>query len=239
MIPAIRSALFWTGFMVSTIIITSILSVSFVFPFRVRYTISRGWPLFNLWWLKLTCGLQHEITGFENIPDEPVIIMSKHQSTWETISYQLFLPPMVWVLKRELLWIPIFGWGVAMLNPIAINRRLGKKSINQLIDQGKKRLDAGINIMVFPEGTRTTAGEKTQYRAGGAIMASKAGRRIVPVAHNAGYFWPKKQFFKHAGTIKVVIGPPIETVGRSVSEIMSEVEDWIEKTVANIGGLED
>lgn len=233
--PTIRSILFWIGFYASTIVVTSILSVSFIFPFRTRYTISKAWPLFNLWWLKVTCGLSYEVQGFDNIPNESVIFMSKHQSTWETITYQLFMPPMVWVLKRELLWIPIFGWGVAMLNPIAINRKLGKKALNQLLDEGKARLEKGISIMIFPEGTRTTAGEPTHYRPGGAILAAKSGHKVIPIAHNAGYFWPKGQFFKHPGTIKVVIGKPIESKGRTASQILQDVEEWIENTMKEIG----
>lgn len=234
--PTIRAILFWIGFYISTIVVTSILSVSFIFPFRVRYAISRTWPFFNLWWLRLTCGLKYQVQGFENIPDESVIFMSKHQSTWETLTYQLFMPPMVWVLKRELLWIPIFGWGVAMLNPIAINRKSGKQALKQLIEQGTKKLNDGINIMIFPEGTRTSAGEPTHYRPGGALLAAKSGHKIVPIAHNAGYYWPKGQFFKHPGTIKVIIGEPIETKDKRASDILKEVETWIENKMQDIGG---
>ena len=234
MLNYLRSITFWLGFFVSTIVVTSILSVSFVLPFRARYAISRTWPFFNLWWLKLTCNLSYEVHGFDNIPDEPVIFMSKHQSTWETITYQLFMPPMVWVLKRELLWIPIFGWGVAMLNPIAINRSLGKKSLTQLLDTGKKRLDMGIHIMIFPEGTRTLPGDKGKYRPGGALLASKTGRKIVPIAHNAGDYWPKHQFYKRPGVIQMIIGEPIETEGKSASQIMQEVELWIETEMKKI-----
>jgi len=237
--PSIRSILFWIGFYISTLIITSILTVSFIFPFRLRYALSKGWPLFNLWWLKITCGLKYEVIGIDNIPNESVIFMSKHQSTWETITYQLFLPPMVWVLKRELLWIPIFGWGIAMLNPIALNRKKGKAALTQLIEKGKTKLDAGINIMIFPEGTRTAAGEESHYRPGGAFLAAKSGHKIVPIAHNAGYYWPKGQFYKHPGTIKVVIGPAITTEGKSASDILTETETWIEAEMKKIGGRED
>jgi len=160
--------------------------------------------------------------------------MSKHQSTWETITYQLFMPPMVWVLKRELLWIPVFGWGVAMLNPIAINRSLGKKSLNQLLETGKQRLDMGIHIMIFPEGTRTLPGAKGKYRPGGALLATKTGRRIVPIAHNAGDYWPKHQLHKKAGEIQMVIGEPITTEGKSASDVLKEVESWIEGEMKRI-----
>jgi len=234
--PALRSILFWIGFYISTILVTSVLTISFILPFRYRYAISRTWPMFNLWWLKLTCNLDYEVNGLENIPDEPVIFMSKHQSTWETITYQQFLPPTVWVLKRELMWIPIFGWGVAMLSPVAINRSSGKKALNQLIEKGSKKLNSGICIMIFPEGTRTTAGQPTKYKAGGAVLATRTGHKVVPIAHNAGYYWPKGQFQKHPGIIKVVIGPAIETKGKTASQILNETETWIEEQMKIIGG---
>ena len=229
-----RAILFWLGFYVWTFVITAILSVSFIFPFHTRFKISRAWAWFNLCWLKVTCGVDHHIQGLEKIPDEAVIFMSKHQSTWETLTYQLYLPPTVWVLKRELLRIPVFGWGLAMLNPIAINRNLGKKALKQLLTDGLKHLQSGISIMIFPEGTRTTAGEPSRYRPGGAMLGAKSGHRIVPMAHNAGYFWPRGQFFPNPGTITVVIGEPIDTVGKSASEILQEVETWIESTMTTI-----
>jgi len=236
--PALRSILFWLGFYISTILVTSVLTISFILPFRYRYAISKTWPMFNLWWLKFTCNLDYEVKGLENIPDEPVIFMSKHQSTWETITYQQFLPPTVWVLKRELMWIPIFGWGVAMLSPVAINRSSGKKALNQLIEKGSKKLKSGICIMIFPEGTRTTAGQPTKYKAGGAVLAARTGHKVVPIAHNAGYYWPKGQLHKHPGIIKVVIGPAIETKGKTTSQILSETETWIENQMKIIGGRE-
>ena len=234
--PIFRAILFWIGFYISTITIMATITIFFFLPFRYRFLISQGWTFFNQWWLKLTCNLSYEIHGLDNIPDESVIFMSKHQSTWETITYQVLLPPTVWVLKRELLWIPIFGWGVAMLNPIAINRSMGKAALNQLLEQGKKRLDDGISVMVFPEGTRTMAGENTKYKSGGALLAAKTGKKIIPIAHNSGYYWPKHQFSKYPGTIQVVIGKPILTEGKSASEILKETETWIESEMIEIGG---
>lgn len=235
----IRSVLFWIGFYICTTVVTSILTISFFLPFRIRFSISKAWPLFNLWWLKITCGLKYEVQGYENIPDESVIFMSKHQSSWETITFQLFLPPTVWVLKRELLWIPIYGWGIAMCNPIAINRKKGKAALTQLFEKGQARLDAGINIMIFPEGTRSTPGEEPHYRPGGALLAAKTGHKIIPIAHNAGYYWPKGQFKKHPGTIKLVIGKPIITKGKSASDILKETENWIEAEMLKIGHREN
>ena len=237
MISILRATLFWIGFAISTTLVTTALTLSFLFPFRIRYAISKNWPRLNLWWLKLTCNLGYEVHGYENIPDEPVIFMSKHQSTWETITYQVLLPPMVWVLKRELLWIPVFGWGIGMCNPIAINRSSGKKALTQLLETGKKRLDMGINIMIFPEGTRTLPGAKGKYRPGGALLASKTKRRVVPIAHNAADFWPKHQFAKNPGTIQMVIGEPIDVEGKSASQIMKETESWIEAEMKKISRL--
>jgi len=234
--PKVRAILFWIGFNLCTFLVMAILSISFILPFRIRFIISKAWPFFNMWWLKVTCNLSYEVHGMDNIPNESVIFMSKHQSTWETITYQLFLPPTAWVLKRELLWIPVFGWGVAMLNPIAINRKLGKAALNQLLEQGKKYLDTGVSVMIFPEGTRTTAGEKTKYKAGGALLAVKTGKKIIPIAHNAGYYWPKQQLAKYPGTIKVSIGPPIFTEGKTASEVLMETETWIETEMLKIGG---
>jgi 1-acyl-sn-glycerol-3-phosphate acyltransferase len=231
----LRAGLFWVGFILFTILATFLLLFTFPLTFRQRFYFSHIWNHLTLAWLKITCGLGHRIEGLENVPDEPVIFLCKHQSTWETIALQVHLPPMVWVLKRELLWVPIFGWGAGMLNPIAINRDNAKQAIQQLLDQGQKRLASGVNIMIFPEGTRTLPGKTGKYRIGGAMLAEKAGCPVVPIAHNAGYFWPRHQFVKRPGTIQVVIGKPIRPENKTASEILREAQDWIETTVEEIG----
>lgn len=235
MFITIRALLFWVGFMASTIAVTAILIFTFVFPFKIRYLISRAWPKFNLWWLRITCGVSYEVEGVENIPDYPVIIMSNHQSSWETLAIHNIFPPLVWVLKRELMWLPVFGWGMLMLRPISINRSKGGEAMTQLMEQGKKRVQQGINIVIFPEGTRAAPGSKTKFRIGGAMLAEELAVPVVPVAHNAGYFWPRKQLEKHPGTIKMVIGKPIETKGLNARQINRAVKKWIDTALEEIG----
>ncbi len=230
----LRAILFWIVFFLSTIIIAPLVVLTFPFPFRVRYATARSWVSINLWWLELTCGLRYQVSGQSNIPAEPSIIFSKHQSTWETLALQAIFPPQVWVMKRELLRIPFFGWALAMLEPIAINRAAGRKAVDQLVTQGKTRLARGRWVVVFPEGTRVAPGTRGRYKIGGAVLAEQSGAKIVPVAHNAGEYWRRHSFVKKPGTIQVVIGPPIETQGKSAQQIITEVEDWIEGTMDKI-----
>ena len=234
MLPLFRSLLFNLGLAISTIIVTPVCLLVYPLPFKLRFFIVSRWTVFNLWWLKLTCGLKHSITGLENIPAGPAIIMCKHQSAWETLVLQIIFPAQVWILKRELLWIPIYGWGLASMQPIAIDRGSAIKSFRQIVDQGCNRLAQGIWVVVFPEGTRVAPGENTKYLPGGGLLAEKSGYPIVPVAHNAGYFWSRNSFIKKSGTINMVIGPLIESKGKSASEITREVETWIEGAVAKL-----
>lgn len=203
-------------------------------PFRTRYKVVSQWAIININWLKMTCNLDYELTGTDNIPSGPAIIMCKHQSAWETLILQKIFPPQCWILKRELLWIPVYGWGLATLKPIAIDRNSAIKSLREIVKQGNKRLAEGIWIVVFPEGTRVAPGQKKNYLPGGGMLAEKTGYPIVPIAHNAGYFWPRNSFLKKPGTIKMVIGPVIQPGKKSANEITNEVEDWIESTVRQL-----
>lgn len=231
----IRAGLYWVGLIVSTVVMAVLLLLLTPFPFLVRQRFSVLWPRFNLWWLRLTCGLRHEVHGLENVPDGPAIYLCKHQSAWETIAMETMVPPMAWVLKRELMWIPIFGWALAVLRPIALDRSKGRAAVEQLIEQGSERLRDGISIVIFPEGTRVAPGQKGKYRLGGALLAERTGYPVVPMAHNAGYFWPRRGFVKHPGTIQVVIGEPFDPQGMSAAQINRKVESWIEDTVARLG----
>jgi 1-acyl-sn-glycerol-3-phosphate acyltransferase len=206
----------------------------FPFSFRVRYAVATRWARLNLWWLRYSCGLTYRVTGRENIPKDTAIIFSKHQSTWETLALQEIFPPQVWVLKRELLRVPFFGWGLAMVGAIAIDRKAGRKAVEQLVTQGRQRLETGRWVVVFPEGTRMAPGERGRYRIGGAVLAEQTGHAIVPVAHNAGEYWPARSFLMRPGEIQVVIGPPIQSQGRSAAEILRQAEAWIEDTMARI-----
>lgn len=236
---ALRSFIFWIVFFVSTLVIAPLVVLAFPFPFHIRYATATQWARLNLWWLKLTCGLDYQVEGRENIPEHAAIIFSKHQSTWETLALQKIFPPQVWVMKRELLRVPFFGWALAMLEPIAIDRSAGRRAVFQLAEQGTERLQKGRWIVVFPEGTRTTPGVRGNYKVGGAVLAEKSRGLVVPVAHNAGEYWPKHSFIKHPGTIQVVIGPPIDTYGKKATQILKEAEGWIEDTMDRITTLKN
>jgi 1-acyl-sn-glycerol-3-phosphate acyltransferase len=220
----------------STVLIAILLIIFSPAPFTVRSRLARGYACFVISSLKLLCGISYKLSGRENIPDGAAIILSKHQSTWETYALQLFFPSQVWVLKRELLWVPFFGWGMALLKPIAIDRSSGRKAVNQIIEKGKQRLDAGIWVTIFPEGTRIAPGDHKRWGIGGAVLADNSGYPVVPVAHNAGEFWGKRSFLKKPGTIQVVIGAPIETKGLKATEINQKAEEWVKATMVNISG---
>ena len=201
--------------------------LTIVVPYRMRYRFITYWSACNLWWLRITCGLGYTITGKENIPDHPCIVMSNHQSAWETMALGPIFPPLIWVVKRELLFVPIFGWGLALTHPIALNRSAGRRAVDQLVEQGVKKIKNGHSILIFPEGTRTPPGTKRKFKAGGALLAEKSGAPIVPVAHNSGTFWARRQLTKKSGTIKMIIGPEIITQGKTAEQINQEVYAWI------------
>ena len=234
----LRGSVFWIVFLPSILLCAILLTLSSVFPIRVRVGIIKVWIVLNLAWIKLTCGLGYEVEGLENIPEDGFIVMSKHSSTWETISLQLFFRPMVWVVKRELTYIPFFGWGLKAMNAIAINRGTGRKAIRQLIEEGRQRMDEGRIVMLFPEGTRVLPGQYKPFKLGGAILAEKTGYSILPVAHNAGEFWPRHSWIKWPGTIKLVIGKPIHPQGKKPDQIIREVEQWIIQTGEQISDKE-
>ena len=187
-----------------------------------------------LWAGRFFCGLDYVIEGEENIPDTPSVIMIKHSTVFETYAQLAIFPPQTWVLKRELQWIPIFGWGLAAMKPIAINRKAGHTAVTQVIEQGKSRLAEGIWVTIFPEGTRVSAGTTKKYGVSGAALAQEAGVPIVPVAHNAGDFWPRRGLRKRPGLIRVCIGPPIDAAGRKPRDTNLIVQDWVESKMAEI-----
>ena len=226
----IRSALYFIGVTPLTIIFSLISILILPLPRKTRYLVVIQWSRCALWWLKLTCGLSHQVSGAENIPNEPGVIFCKHQSAWETMSMQFIFPPHAQVLKRELFWIPFFGWGLASLNPIAIDRSAGSKAMRQVLKQGQERIKTGWWILLFPEGTRTPPGAKGTYSPSAAALAKRAACPLVPVAHNAGEFWSRNAFAKHPGVIEVVIGKPIDLAEKSAAEITAEAEAWIENT---------
>jgi 1-acyl-sn-glycerol-3-phosphate acyltransferase len=232
----LRSLLFYTGQIISTILIAPIGIIAFPLDFKKRYYLITRWAVFNLWWLKICCNITYEIKGKDNIPGKPCIVMSKHQSAFETLALQQIFIPQVWILKKELLQIPIYGWGLASMQPIAINRDSTIKSFRQIADQGCERLQKGYWVIIFPEGTRVAPNKKKKYLPGGGMLAEKSGAQVVPVAHNAGRLWPRNSMIKKPGLITIKIGPVIESENKSAKEITNEVENWIEKEVGELPG---
>ena len=224
----IRNILFMIALAIFTPLYALIAMATFPFSPEVRHRIIRGWPHIMAWVVKHVLGIPYRLIGAENIPAGPAIVMAKHMSAWETIMLQDIFPPMVFVMKREIHKLPFFGWGLAALQSISIDRAAGRESLNQVVAQGADRLKRGFWIIIFPEGTRVAPGETRRYKSGGAYLAMQTGASVVPVAHNAGEYWPRNAFIKHPGHVVVSIGPVIETVGLSADEINTRVQTWVE-----------
>lgn len=224
----LRSLIFQVYFFASVCIAALLIFLFWLFPFRLRFAIARAWGKSMLVAGKWLCGLDYSIEGLENIPDTPSVIMIKHTTVFETYAQLAVFPPQTWVLKHELKWIPFFGWGLAAMKPIAIDRGAGHHAVQQVIEQGKARLAEGIWITIFPEGTRMPLGETRRYGVSGALLAIEAGVPILPVAHNAGDFWPRRGLKKEPGLIRFCIGKPIDSAGHSARELNQVVQDWVE-----------
>lgn len=194
------------------------------------------WARTILWWLRVTCNIRYQVHGMAKLPAHPSVILAKHQSAWETLAFQLIFPPQVYVMKQSLLWIPFFGWGLAMTSPIAIDRSAGRKALKKLVSLGKARLKAGLWVVVFPEGTRTPTFETGKLHIGGAWLASGSEATVVPVAHNAGHHWPKNSFLKYPGTIQVVIGESFSAKGMKPDQINQRIETWWQQQMPSIEG---
>lgn len=224
----VRALLFYVGMFALTIPFSLFAILLIPLPAVLRSRWVSGWAHAVMWWLKVACNLRYEVTGREHIPATPSIILAKHQSAWETIALQSIFPPQVWVLKRELLLIPFFGWGLWAVGSIPIDRSSGREALKKLVNHGKDRLKRGLWVVIFPEGTRTAPGVRGKYHIGGAWLASHTKTQVVPVAHNAGLFWRKNSILKYPGVIQVVIGQPIDTSGLKPDALNKQVEDWIE-----------
>jgi 1-acyl-sn-glycerol-3-phosphate acyltransferase len=230
----IKSLVFTAYMMLSALVFGGFMALCFWAPYRTQFAIARAWARMVFWLLDKLCGLKFTVEGRERIPAGNHIVMSNHSSAWETIAQFLIFPPQVWVLKRELLWIPLIGWGLKLLRPISINRGAGHRAVNQVIEQGKQRLADGLWIIIFPEGTRVVAGEKRRYGVSGALLATETGKFVVPLSHNASDFWVRRGIVKKAGTIRVVIGEPIPSGGKDPRELNDEVRRSIEAGLARI-----
>ncbi len=224
----LRSSLFWFLVTLLTIPFGVALVLLTLLPLRARFFVVGLWRNGFMGLARWVLGVKMVIKGRENIPPQPVLVLAKHQSAWETVALQEIFVPTVFVLKQELLRIPFFGWGLAALRMIAIDRSAGKEALRQMLEQGKDRLAKGIWVVVFPEGTRVPPGQQVRYKPGAAYLATKTGTPVLPVAHNAGEVWPKKALLIRPGTITVSIGPAIETQGLKDAQVNGAVEAWIE-----------
>lgn len=223
----LRSVVFFVFQVTTLFIFAPLVLLSFPFSYSVRYAIASTWAKLVIKGLKTICKLDFKVTGAENIKGNG-IIFCKHQSAWETFALQVMFPQQCWVLKKELLWIPLFGWALALTQPIAINRSKKSQSFKQIIEQGTDRLTSGRWVVIFPEGTRTAPGEKKKYMIGGALLAEKSGYPVIPVAHNAGEFWKRNAFIKYPGTIQVRIGEMVDSKTLSARELNQTMQNWIE-----------
>jgi 1-acyl-sn-glycerol-3-phosphate acyltransferase len=229
------STLLFIYIVFSTLIVGVLILICAALPFPIRYKIADIWIDCLLFMLKLCCGLSYEVEGLENIPrGRAAIILSKHQSAWETVALRQFISPQTAVLKKSLLQIPFGGWALATLKPIAIDRQNQKEALKMLIEQGTERLQEGLFVVVFPEGTRVAPHENKKFNAGGSMLAQKSAFPVIPLAHNAGDFWPRNSFLKYPGVIKVKIGPQIDTEGKKSKDINAEAEAWINQAMREI-----
>lgn len=230
----LASLIFYIGIGVATLFLPVLMLFGMLMPHMPRQRMLARWSTGVITMLRVLCRVDYQVEGEEHLPTEPVIIMCKHQSTWETFALQAIFPAQTWVLKRELLLIPIFGWALALAQAIAIDRGSPKRALNQVINKGRERLEKGLCVVVFPEGTRIPSGQAGKYNAGGAMLAARTGYPIVPVAHNAGLFWTPGRFIIQPGTVQAVVGREIASKDRKASEIIGEVEQWIEGKMGEI-----
>jgi len=224
---SLRVVVFYLGLIPVTMIFAILAGLVAPLPAAWRYWIITRWSYFFVWWVKVSCGLAYRVLGKENLPLTACVVLANHQSTWETIFMQVLLPPQTWILKKELLHIPFFGWGLALLQPIAIDRR-NKFAVKSIVTQGKTRLSAGRWVLIYPEGTRVAVGEQKSFSRTGAALAIAAEVPVVPIAHNAGVFWPRGVWLKQPGVITVRIGAVIDPQGKTAEEITAAAQQWIQ-----------
>ncbi|WP_186764512.1 lysophospholipid acyltransferase family protein [Pistricoccus aurantiacus] len=231
----LRSLLFYLGYFLAMLVCGVLfLPVTPLLPLRSRYRLLNLYNHFVIAWFRLCCGVRYDIRGKQHLPDGPCVILANHQSEWETVYLQLLKPPVCTVLKRELLNLPIFGWALRLLHPIALDRSKPARAMRQVLTQGKTRLEEGLSVLIFPEGTRVLPGERRRYNKSGAVIACRAGMPVLPVAHNAGERWPGRHWVKNPGTLSLIVGEPIATQGRTPEDVLIEVENWIEARLVEI-----
>lgn len=224
----LRSCLFATVQILVTPPFAVVALLTFPLEPVTRYRVISLWARLLILAAEVICGIRYRVVGVGNFPQGPCVVLSKHQSAWETLAFQVIFPPQVYVIKRELLWIPFFGWGLAMVSPIAIDRRAGVRAMRQMLEQGKDRLARGFWVIVYPEGTRIAPSGRGTYQTGGAAIAVHAGVPVLPIAHNAGTCWRRQAFLKYPGTITVSVGAPISSNGLKAAALTNQAADWIE-----------
>lgn len=225
----IRAGLYYAAFYPATIVYSLLcLIVARFLPFKQKFNFVTQINYFYIWWLRVCCGVKLHVEGLENLPkDGAFVAISNHQSEWETIYFQTLIRPQCVVLKQELLKVPFFGWALGLLEPIALDRSQRRGALKQLLTEGRDRLERGIPIVIFPQGTRLPVGERGKFNKGGAMLAASAGVPVVPIVHDAGVFWPGKSFCKYPGTITLRIGKPVTTDGKSVEDVHTESVGWL------------
>jgi len=231
----LRTTVFNAGYYGSGILFGGLSTLIWpLLPYRWRYPLINRWNRFVMVWLRLCCNIRVEVQGDKRADLQPYVVMAKHQSTWETLFLQFYFEPIATILKKELLRIPFFGWGLAALRPIAIDRSNRTQALRDVKTKSVAALKDGINVMVFPEGTRTRPGQTLSYARSGADIACTTGRPIIPIAHNAADCWPHKHYLKYPGTVTIVVGEPIFSEGRDRKVLTEEVRQWIEATMASL-----
>lgn len=230
----VRSFIFTAYLFLSAAVTCPFIALAGVFPRKYRLAIAISWANSIMWVLKKTCRLDYQVEGIENLPDDPTVVMLKHSSAWETVSIFCIFGNQNWVLKRELMWMPVLGWALFALNPIAINRNAGTSAVSQVVEQGADRIARGMRVIIFPEGTRMPRGQTRRYGLSGVLLAQKAGTPVVPVAHNAGDFWARRGLLKKPGTVRLVIGPPIDVTGLDPRIANERIQTWVERKMQEI-----
>ena len=231
----LRSILFMLVLLVVTPPYALLMIFCFPLPHRVRRYTAVPWVFMTIWLIKHVLGIDYRVLGRENIPDRPAVILSKHQSAWETVVLQQVFPLSLFVWKRELKWqLPFFGWALAVIPMISIDRGAGKNALLQLVEQGRLRLSQGYPVIILPEGTRVAPGHRRRYKIGGANLGAATGAPVLPLVHNAGEYWGRNAFFKRPGTITVSIGPAIDPTGLTAEEVNNRAETWMEAEMARI-----
>lgn len=234
---ALRSVIFYIGYVLLILFVTvALMPIASLLPYRKRFPVLNLYNVLIVRWFNLVCRVKLTVTGREHLPEQACVIMANHQSEWETLFLQVLRPPVCTVLKQELLNIPLFGWGLRLIRPISLDRSKPTRAIKQVLTQGKQRLEEGLSILIFPEGSRMPPGKTKPFAKSGFHIACRAGVPIVPIAHNAGHCWQGDSLLKRAGRIDVVIGKPIQTQGRDVQEVLKEVELWINTERERLGG---